>query len=184
MNKSTLKCKVDTATYCIKNMRKRLIISTIEQEGNNLNLDNIVYGPENSFEVDAEKVMEEKNKKNIEILHVENDEDISNLIAITLSDIANVTQANTLEEAQNLIEAKLFNVIILDYVFPEGTSDKLIPIIKSGINKNSKIVLFSAYEDCKIISKHVDKILIKTNISFEKFKECIEQAIASSDKME
>lgn len=159
-----------------------VIISATKQEDNPdfENNNNIVYWLEksfdmNSFEATIEKATQEKNS--IEILHVENDEDILNLISLTLSDIANITCVKTLAEAQQIIESKVFDIIILDYVFPEGTSDKLIPAIKYGINKDAKIVMFSAYEESKIISRYVDKILIKTNISFEEFKECIEKII-------
>lgn len=112
-----------------------------------------------------------------EILYVENDIDLLNLIAITLKDLANVTLINNLNDANKILETKFFDIIILDYVFPEGTSDKLIPTIKFGINKNAKIIVFSAYEEHKIISKYIDKSIIKTNIIFDKFKIIIKNLI-------
>lgn len=155
-----------------------IIISATKKEDDNVFLENnTAQWIEKSFDMQSFKETVEKvtkEKSNIEILHVENDDDILNLITLTLSDIANITCVKTLKEAKEIIETKMFDIIILDYVFPEGTSDKLIPAIKSGINKNSKIVVFSAYDESKIISKYVDKVLIKTNISFMEFKECIE----------
>lgn len=159
-----------------------IVISATKQDGNNPNFGNknIVYWMEKSFDINSfeetiHKITEEKS--NIEILHVENDEDILNLSSLTLNDIANITCVKTLAEAKKNIESKTFDIIILDYVFPEGTSDKLIPAIKSGINKNAKIVLFSAYDESKTISHYVDKTLIKTNISFKELKQCIEKFI-------
>lgn len=162
-----------------------IVISATKQEETNPDFqNNIVYWLEksfdmNSFEETIDKATKEQN--NIEVLHVENDEDILNLISLTLNDIANITCAKTLAEAKVIIESKKFDIIILDYVFPEGTSDKLIPVIKSGINKKAKIVVFSAYDESKIIKNYVDKILIKTNISFEEFKQCIETFIESEN---
>lgn len=162
-----------------------IVISATKEEDNKPDFENnIVYWLEKSFDINAfEETIDKvtKGKNNIEILHVENDEDILNLSFLTLNDLANITCAKTLNDAKRIIESKVFDIIILDYVFPEGTSDKLIPIIKYGINKDAKIVMFSAYEESKIISHYVDKILIKTNISFEQFKECIEKFIETKE---
>jgi len=158
-----------------------IVISATKKEDFNLGFENnIIYWLEKSFDMDSfESIINDiinKIKENkVEILHVENDEDLLSLIEVTLSDIANVTQINNLVEAKILLEKNKFDIIILDYVFPEGTSDKLIPTIKSGINKGAKLIMFSAYEESKILSSYYDKIIVKTNISFDEFKECIEK---------
>jgi len=133
-----------------------------------------------TFETAVEQIMKKKNQNKVEILHVENDEDLLELIEITLSDIANVTQVSNLAKAKELLVKTRFDLIVLDYVFPEGTSDKLIPTIKSGINKDAKIVMFSAYEENRILERYVDEIIIKTNVSFDEFKECIERIISTN----
>jgi len=164
-----------------------IVISATKNE-TNLNFDtNIVHWLEKSFDMDAfeivvEQIMGKKDQNKVNILHVENDGDLLELIDITLRDIAKVTQANNLTKAKELIEKNKFDLIVLDYVFPEGTSDKLIPSIKSGVNKNTKIVMFSAYEENKILSRYVDKIIIKTNVSFDEFRACIEKLIISEEK--
>jgi response regulator RpfG family c-di-GMP phosphodiesterase len=116
-------------------------------------------------------------EKKINILYVENDEDLLNLVDIAFNDFADVTRASNLREAKEIILQNKFDLIILDYVFPEGTSDKLIPSIKSCANKDAKIIIFSSYEESKILSKYVDKIIIKTNMSFEEFKVCVEELV-------
>lgn len=167
-----------------------IVISALSQKEIGLNFgNNIVYWIEKTFdmenfEVAVNKILTQDNIGKAEILHVENDEDLLNLIGITLSDIANVKQVNTLAKAKEIIENERFDIIILDYVFPEGTSDKLIPVIQSGINKDAKIVMFSAYEENKILARYVDEIIIKTNISFDEFKTCIEKLIMSTGKTE
>lgn len=124
-----------------------------------------------------DKVMAKKNKNKVEILHIENDKDLLSLVDLTLSDIANVNKASSLEEAKSVLKKKKFDIIIMDYVFPEGKSDILLPTIKSGINKDAKLVLFSAYQADEILTEYVDIIILKTNVSNEQFKQCIEKFI-------
>lgn len=167
-----------------------IVISSTKKANADLGFENnIIYWLEKSFDMkDFENAMEDiinqKNKNKVDILHVENDKDLLNLIELTLDDIANVTQINNLAGAKEILEKDKFDIIILDYVFPDGTSDKLLPTIKSGINKEAKLIMFSAYEESKILSKHFDKILVKTNISFDEFKECIEKFITVKSEME
>jgi CheY-like chemotaxis protein len=160
-----------------------IVISATKQENADLSFpNNIIYWLEKSFDTKSfekavESILKQKNNNKVEILHVENDIDLLTLVDVNLNDIANVTQINNLKEAKEIIETKIFDIIILDYVFPEGTSDKLIPAIKYGINKNAKLIVFSAYEENKILSQYVDEIIIKAKISFEQFKTCIEKFI-------
>lgn len=142
----------------------------------------VVNWLEKSFELEdleqsVNKVMQDKNLNKVQILHIENDEDILSIINMTLKDIANVTGVRKLADAKKLISESAFDIIILDYIFPEGTSDKLIPAIKSGPNKNAKLVIFSAYEESKILARYVDAIFLKTNVSHEQFKDSIENFI-------
>lgn len=168
-----------------------IIISSTKKENVDLNFqNNIIYWLEKSFDTTAfelalDNIIKEKNKnKNkIEILYVENDEDLLNLIDINLSDVANVTKITDLLEAEIVLKKDKFDIIILDYVFPEGTGDKLIPTIKSGINKESKLILFSAYEEKKLFSEYFDEVIIKTNVSFDEFKKCIKKFIVVNDKV-
>jgi len=167
-----------------------IVISGTKKENSDLNFENnIVYWLEKYFDIEAfelaiEKVMKQKNKNKVDILHVENDKDLLNLIEVTLSDIAIVTQITNLADANMILNSNKFDIIILDYVFPEGTSDKLIPTIKSGINKDARLILFSSYEEVKSLSKHFDETIIKTNISFDEFKECIEKYIVIKEQTE
>lgn len=129
------------------------------------------------LEQSIQKIIQNKNTNKVKILHVENDPDILKLIDLTLIDMASVTPVKSLAKASEIIKETPFDIIILDYVFPEGTSDKLIPAIKAGPNKDAKIIVFSAYEESKILSRYVDSILLKTDVSNEKFKEAIQMFI-------
>lgn len=137
---------------------------------------------EKSFDIEdlkdsIAKLVLGKDKNKVEILHVENDEDLLSIVSATLKDIANVTGVKDLQSAREVISQTVFDIIILDYVFPEGTSDKLIPDIRLGINRKASLIVFSAYEESKILSKYVDAIFLKTNVSNDQFKSCIENFI-------
>lgn len=166
-----------------------IVISSTKKENADLNFENnIVYWLEKSFDVNAlgiviDNILKQKNKDKIEIFYVENDEDLLNLIDISLNDFANVTLTNNLLDAKEILNRNKFDIIILDYVFPEGTCDKLISTIKSGINSEASLVLFSAYECNKTFSEYFDEIIVKANISFDEFKECIKKFIVFKDKV-
>ena len=161
-----------------------VVVSATKKEGTDLNSEKNISWLEKSFDSeDLAKAMEiastNTEEHKIEVLYIENDPDLLSLMDITLSDIANLTQITNLAEAKSVLATKRFDVIILDYVFPNGTSDKLIPDIKSGPNKNAKLIMFSAYEECKMLSRYFDSIIIKTQISYGDFKKCIEEITKS-----
>lgn len=164
-----------------------IVISATKKEHNNIDFDNnVIYWMQKTFNISAleeivSKIINNNEKNKVSILHVENDRDLSELISIMLSDIANVTGIKKLSDAEKELETNQYDIIILDYVFPEGTSDKLIPTIKYGVNKKAKIIMFSAYEENRIIARYVDEVIIKTNVSFDEFKLVIEKFIRAKE---
>lgn len=160
-----------------------IIISATKEEENHIDFDhNIICWIEKSFDMSSfenaiKQVSNQNNKHKADILYVEDDNDLLNLMEITLQDIANVTKVDNLEQAIEFVEKNQFDLIVLDYLFPSGTAEKIIPLIKSGINKDAKIVLFSAYDENRDIAKYMDEIIIKSNISFDEFKDTIEKLI-------
>lgn len=169
-----------------KNKNLPVVIVSVKKPDLKLikNEHHVINWVEKSFNMeDFEKTINDllKDKNNVEILHIENDKDLLKLIELTLSDIAHITSISTLGEAKKIIMENVFDLIILDYVFPDGTSDKLIPLIKGGINKNAKLIVFSAYEESKVITKYVDDIILKTNVSNEVFKSCIQQQLIKKE---
>lgn len=123
------------------------------------------------------EIMLKKNKNKANILHVENDVDTLNLIRVSLKDIANVTTATTISDAEILLNTSVFDVIILDYKLPDGNCTNLVNTISNTINKDAKLAVFSAYDISASLSNLVDAVIPKTKVSNEQFCECIKEFI-------
>lgn len=139
----------------------------------------VIYWVQKSFDRDSieqeiTSVLKSNDKQEkAKVLHLEDDEDLLNLIDILLSDIADTTKAKTLSEAEKALKENVFDAIILDYKLPEGTCEKIINDVKSTQNKNAKLILFSAYEPSKELSAKVDKVMLKTTVSHQEFLNCV-----------
>lgn len=137
----------------------------------------IVSWMDKSFDLSAleetVKTISSRDDRGVKILHVEDDEDLLNIIAITLETIADIRQANNLTNAAKALEEEVFDVIIFDYKLPEDTCEKIIDNIKFTHNKDAKLVLFSAYEPDKELAAKFDKVMLKTTVSSEEFFNCI-----------
>lgn len=141
----------------------------------------IVSWLDKSFDLSAleetVKTFSQKDDSKIKILHVEDDEDLLNIISITLDTIAEITQATNLTSAAKALEDQIFNVIIFDYKLSEGTCEEMVDSIKSTHNKDAKLVLFSAYEPSQELAGKFDKVMLKTTVSNEEFFSCIKDFI-------
>lgn len=133
-------------------------------------------------EEDILDINSENEYKKLNMLHVENDFDALNICQTTLRDLANITSATTLCEAESFLNESIFDVIVLDYRLPDGNCDKLINKVKNTINKQAKMVIFSAYDESYSLSNKVDKVLLKTKNSIEQLYECLKN-IAIGDKV-
>ena len=160
-----------------------IVISAAEHECSEID-NQIIYWLEKSFDFKmfgetVKKIVKNKNSNKLKILHLEDDEDVLNVTALTLNDIAVVTKANSLKKAKEVIKEDVFDIIILDYKLNDGTCDEIIDDIKSTPNKDSKLILFSAYEPKESLSKSVEKVILKSYVSSTEF---IAHIKALSDK--
>lgn len=114
-----------------------------------------------------------KRASKLKILHVEDDTDLSNIIAMTLNDIAEVTQVNDLINAEKELKESSFDILIFDYKLPDGTCEVIVNKLKNTQNKNAKLLLFSAYEPPQELTELFDKVILKSTVSNEEFINCI-----------
>lgn len=142
----------------------------------------ITYWLEKSFDFSSleslvNSIMNEKKADKAKILHLEDDEDLASIIALSLEGIADITSVKELTEAEKILKEHYFDVIILDYKLAGGTCEKLVDDIKFTPNRNAKLILFSAFEPTRELSRKFDKVILKTSVSYEQFLNCIKSLI-------
>ncbi len=111
------------------------------------------------------------------ILHVEDDIDITRVLGLALNKTANLISAPTLYEARRLLESKVFDLVILDIGLPDGTGTDLLPLLGSEGTNPTPVILFTATEVSKELSEKVSASLIKSRTSEEKLLDTIRKLI-------
>lgn len=123
-----------------------------------------------------------KNQNKVKILHVENDVDILNITRKNLKEIAEIKTATTINEAIGILNNCVFDIIIFDYKLPDGNCDRMIDILKDTINKNARLIVFSAYETSEYLADKVDIVMLKTKTNNEQFCSCIKKFIYTKER--
>ena len=164
-----------------------LVISAKEQDCAEIKKHEIVAWLEKSFGVEElestiSKIMIKKHKNKVKILHIEHNEDILDIVSSTLKMVANITTVNNLADAEKILCDYTFDIIILDYRFPNGTCEQLVKDIKRTHNKNANLIIFSAYEIGSSLAEKVDLVICKTKVSNTQFINCIEPFISQKAK--
>jgi CheY-like chemotaxis protein len=98
------------------------------------------------------------------ILHVEDDADLTAMLAAALKSRANLVAARTVKEAKAKLKAQEFDAIILDIGMPDGSGLSLIQGITEAANPPPVIIL-SAREIEEKLDTEVAAILVKSRIA-------------------
>ena len=101
------------------------------------------------------------------ILHVEDDESLTQLVEELLSDEAEVVPAHSLAQAQASIEAQRFDLVILDAVLGDGSGLDLLPTLHEAGDAATPIILYSATEPSRELAERVQAALVKSRDSVE-----------------
>ncbi|MFK5948763.1 MAG: response regulator [Methylococcales bacterium] len=113
------------------------------------------------------------------ILHVEDNEDLIEMMSGLLANKAQLSQASTLQSAKGQIKSTHFDLIILDVGLPDGNGLDLIPLINQQAPL-VPIIIFSAQSVERDIIKQVDAALIKSKVSNEELVGTIKKLISDS----
>lgn len=96
------------------------------------------------------------------ILHVEDDEDLQLLIKEILADQAVVSTANTLRQAEQLLEQNDYDLVILDLALPDGNGIEILPLLS---HYNVPVLVFSDMKLNEDYAKFVSQALLKSKSS-------------------
>lgn len=161
-----------------------IIVLTSEKEKNELKIEG--FHVINWFE---KPINEEKSAKIIDyinknfphkisnILSIEDDNDVTQLIALLLQGKARVWNANSLQQAKKLLQDQEFDLVILDLNLPDGTGTELLPCINIKTKEFIPIIVFSIDELDQKYSHLVKQALLKSKVTNEQLFHAIESAM-------
>ena len=110
------------------------------------------------------------------ILHVEDDEDICQVLLALIGNEGTIIVAHTLAEAKNKILKIPVDLIILDLGLPDGSGLEFLSFMnKKGLQV--PVIIFSATELNADVAKQVKAILVKSRTSNEQLLARIKQII-------
>ena len=114
------------------------------------------------------------------ILHIEDDPDVLQVVSVILQDVAEVTHAANLQETQQQLATKTFDLVILDLELPDGSGLELLPKLKCQSKKTVPVVVFSARDLGKDAARKVEATLVKSRTSNQELLDTIKSLIANN----
>jgi len=112
-------------------------------------------------------VLLELRDRRARILHVEDDESLTQLVEELLSDEAEVIRAHSLAQARAHIETERFDLVILDAALGDGSGLELLPVLHQAGSEAPPIILYSATEPSRELAARVQAALVKSRDSVE-----------------
>ena len=112
-------------------------------------------------------VLLELRDRRAHILHVEDDESLTQLVEELLSDEAEVVRAHSLAQARAHVEARRFDLVILDAALGDGSGLDLLPVLHEAGADAPPVILYSATEPSRELAGRVQAALVKSRDSVE-----------------
>lgn len=121
---------------------------------------------DNLVEILAKKIASslDKNGERSRVLHIEDDQDLHQVIAAMIGGTVSLDLAVNLAEARQLITSGPYDTILLDLRLPDGDGSDLLPLIRERLPK-ARVVILSADDPTRKEAQAVESVLIKSQIS-------------------
>lgn len=107
------------------------------------------------------------------VLHIEDNEDYSRILASALGDNVRLINAPTIKEAKNLLLQENFALVVLDVELPDGSGISMLEEIHDADGRPIPVIILSGQEINKDINKNVVNSLLKLQISDVKIADTI-----------
>jgi PAS domain S-box-containing protein len=111
------------------------------------------------------------------ILHVEDDEDLSNILSTTLTGKATIVPAATLHAARQLLKTRSFSLLVLDPGLPDGNGLTLLDEAPHLHTQPLPIIILSVTEVGPEIQQRVAATIVKSRVSESRIAEIILSAL-------
>jgi signal transduction histidine kinase/DNA-binding response OmpR family regulator len=108
------------------------------------------------------------------ILHIEDDHDIIQITQTLLEGIADYSYACTITDAKAMLAQRLFDIILLDLMLPDGSGLELLDMIKQ---QRGQVIIFSGHEPTVDTREQVNAVLIKSKTSNQQLLNTVKQII-------
>ncbi len=118
-----------------------------------------------------------KSKDTPTLLHIEDDGDLSRVLAMSLQGKIEVVPAASLKEAEQLLRSQHFDLVVLDVELPDGSGLQFLTNLISQIVPPVPVMILSASEISDDIEKSVASALVKSRASEEKILQTIERLV-------
>ena len=108
-----------------------------------------------------------------EVLHVEDDPDLSQMLGTALHDKATIIPVTTLQQAEELLRRRNFAMILLDIKLPDGSGLRLLERLDSLTAEPPPVVILAADTPPLQVCEQVAAVMVKTRTSEPKLVETI-----------
>lgn len=109
------------------------------------------------------------------LLHIEDDHDLSKVVANMLQDEVALKSVRTLHEAKELLKNEKFDLVLLDLLLPDGSGMELLPFL---CRLHIPVVVFSAVDLPNDYIKYVNAVLTKSRTTDLDLLAAIKDAIS------
>lgn len=113
------------------------------------------------------------------VLHVEDDADLTSILAAALRGWVELVAAQTLKEAEGLLASHSFAAVILDVGMPDGSGLSLLEGLGHAINPPPVIIL-SAREIEPALTRDVAAVLVKSKIAENEIAQTVLDVLAGT----
>ncbi len=117
------------------------------------------------------------------LLHVEDDNDLSTMLATALHGKADVITSTTLKQAERLIDTIDFSMVILDMTLADGSGLTLLDKIDAIDGIKPPVVILSAAEMPQSVSSKVAASMVKSRLSETRIVETILEMLPKTAPM-